>query len=221
MNRDCDECECEQFKQEIAGLKESLRNYEIKDKVKQPSMNDEMARQLVESNVKVINGRNKIPISLKMDAVTNLADNYVCALKRTTNLRRNALKNVKLKDILEETFQEMIFEGWIVSVDDEILCDTKCWYLPFFVTKHDKARVAFDGAATFKGAALKILPILESIFFKRFSRSFDKISSGRYACMADLSKCFFQVAMPESQRDLFRLIWYRNNNLDEGKVQLH
>ena len=27
--------------------------------------------------------------------------------------------------------------------------------------------------------------------------------------------------MPESQRDLFRLIWYRNNDLDEGKVQLY
>ena len=27
--------------------------------------------------------------------------------------------------------------------------------------------------------------------------------------------------MPESQRDLFRLIWYRNNDLDEGKVQLN
>ena len=25
--------------------------------------------------------------------------------------------------------------------------------------------------------------------------------------------------MPESQNDLFRLIWYRNNDLDEGKVQ--
>ena len=27
--------------------------------------------------------------------------------------------------------------------------------------------------------------------------------------------------MPESQRDMFRLIWYRNNDLDEGKVQLY
>ena len=48
----------------------------------------------------------------------------------------------------------MISEGWIVPVDDAILSDTKCWYLPFFVTKQDKARVVFHGAATFKGAAL-------------------------------------------------------------------
>ena len=139
-DRNCLGCECEQLKQEIAGLKESLRNYEIKEEVKQPSMNDEMARQLVESNVKVINGRYEI-------VLTNLPDNYVCALNRTTNLCRNALKNVKLKDILEETFQEMISEDWIAPVNDVALSDTKAWCLPFFITKQDKARVVFDGAA--------------------------------------------------------------------------
>ena len=66
----------------------------------------------------------------------------------------NALQNVKLKDILEKTFRGMIFEGWIVPTDDAILSDNKCWYLPFFVTKQDIASVAFDGAATFKGATL-------------------------------------------------------------------
>ena len=67
MNRNCDRCECEQLKQEIAGLKESLGNYEMEDEVEQPSINDEMARQVVESNVKVINGRYEIQIPFKMD----------------------------------------------------------------------------------------------------------------------------------------------------------
>ena len=92
VDRDCDGCECEQLKLEIAGLKESLRNYEIEDEAKQSSTNDEIARQVVESKVKVINGRYEIPVPLKMDVVTNFPDNYVCASKRTTNLRRNALK---------------------------------------------------------------------------------------------------------------------------------
>ena len=38
-------------------------------------------------------------------------------------------------------------------------------------------------------------------------------------CMADLSKCFFQVAIPEKQRDLFRLIWFQDNILDSGELQ--
>ena len=43
----------------------------------------------------------------------------------------------------------------------------------------------------------------------------------RYACTADLSKGFFQVAMPECHRNLFRLLWYKNYDLDKGKVQLY
>ena len=45
VDRDYDGSACEQLKQEIVGLKESLRNYEIEDEVKQPSMNDEITGQ--------------------------------------------------------------------------------------------------------------------------------------------------------------------------------
>ena len=75
VDRDCDECECEQIKQEVAGLKKSLRNYEIEDEVKQPSINNEKARQLVEFNVKVINGRYKIQVLSKKYVVNNFPDN--------------------------------------------------------------------------------------------------------------------------------------------------
>ena len=37
--------------------------------------------------------------------------------------------------------------------------------------------------------------------------------------MADLSKCYFQISLPESQQDLFRLIWYTDNDLDRGEIQ--
>ena len=168
-----------------------MRNYEIEDKVKQPSIYDEIARQMVESNVKVINGRYEIPVPLKMDVVTNLPNNYVCALKQTTKLRRNALKNVKLKDILEKTFREMISEGWIVPTDDVILSDTKCWYLPFFVTKQDKARVVFEGAATFKGVTLNDAVHSKINLLNGVVEVLTRFRVGRYACTADLSKCFF------------------------------
>ena len=44
---------------------------------------------------------------------------------------------------------------------------------------------------------------------------------GKFACMADLSKCFFQIAMPEEQRDLFRIIWFKDNNIDGGDMQVY
>ena len=127
-----------------------------------------------------------------MDVVTNLPDNYVCALKRTINLRQNARKNVKLKDILEETFREMISKSWIVPTDDVILSDTKCWYLPFFVNNQDKAMVALDGAATFKGAALSDAVHSRINLLNGLVEVLARFRVGRYACTADLSKCFFK-----------------------------
>ena len=43
---------------------------------------------------------------------------------------------------------------------------------------------------------------------------------GKYACMADLSKCLFLVSLAENQRDLFRLVWFRNSDIDGGYIQL-
>ena len=65
----CDECECYQLEQETSELKDSLRNYEMDDEVIQPSMNEDIARQLVESNVRVKNGRYEIPVPLKTNVL--------------------------------------------------------------------------------------------------------------------------------------------------------
>ena len=44
----------------------------------------------------------------------------------------------------------------------------------------------------------------------------------KFACMADVStKCFFQVSIPEIQRYLFRLIWFKDNDLDCGITQIY
>ena len=99
-----------------------------------------------------------------------------------------------------------------MSVNDATLSDTKCWYLSFFVTKQDKARVVFDGDDIVHSGINLLNGLVEVL---------TRFRVVRLACTADLSKCFFLVAMPESQKDLFRLVWYRNNDLDEGKLQLH
>ena len=65
-----DPCEnCKHLKQEIATLKKSVRNFKREDELIQPSTNDEIARGLVEANVKVKNGRYEIPVPFKPDVL--------------------------------------------------------------------------------------------------------------------------------------------------------
>ena len=57
-----DVCDCQQLKFENLVLKESLRSYELEDEVIQPSKNDEIVRELMESSVNVVNDRYEIPV---------------------------------------------------------------------------------------------------------------------------------------------------------------
>ena len=78
----------------------------------------------------------------------------------------------------------------------------------------------FDGAATFKGLSINHAVLSGVILLNNLTPVLTRFRVGRYACMADLSKCFFQVSVPESLRDLLRVGWYRNNNLEKGEAQI-
>ena len=40
----------------------------------------------------------------------------------------------------------------------------------------------------------------------------------KFAFMADITKCFFQVNLPENQRNLFCLLWFENYDIQQGKI---
>ena len=179
-------CDCQQLKLKNLGLKESLRSYELEDEVIQPSKNDEIVRELVQSWVNVVNDRYEIPVPLKANIVEFLPNNYSCALYRTSSLRRKALSNANLKNLLTDKFEEMISEGWITPVN-WYTNDSGCWYLPFFVTKKDKAIVVFDGAATFRGLSLNDAVFSGAKLLNGLIDVRTRFRIGKYACMADLS----------------------------------
>ena len=215
----CDARECENLRLENASLKENLRKIELKDEELLPSREDDMARSLVEPNIKVVNGRFEMPVPLKAELVETLPDNYELALKRTLSLRTSAVKNPVLKQTLIDTFSELIKEGWIESVDNVHSVSPK-WYLPYFVTKLGKPRVVYDGAATFGGVFLNQAVLAGTNLLNNLVEVLTRFRLGKFACMADLSKCFFQVAVPEAQRDLFRIIWFSNGDLEAGTPQV-
>ena len=44
---------------------------------------------------------------------------------------------------------------------------------------------------------------------------------GKNACVTDLSRCIFLVKIPTDQRDLFRLVWFKDNDLDNTDTQIY
>ena len=88
------------------------------------------------------------------------------------------------------------------------------------MTKQDKPRVVFDGAAKFQGSALNDAVLSGVNLLNNLVDVFTRFRVDKYACMANLSKCFFQVSLPENLRDLFRLVWFRNSDIDGGYNRL-
>ena len=61
----------------------------------------------------------------------------------------------------------------------------------------------YDGAATFLGVSLNQAVLAGTNLLSNLVEVLTRFRLGKFACIADLSKCFFQVAVPEAQRDLF------------------
>ena len=75
--------------------------------------------------------------------------------------------------------------------------------MPFFVIKQGKPRVGYDGAATVKGTFLNQCVVARTNLLNNLIKVLIQFRLGKYACMADLSKYFFQAAMPKEQKETF------------------
>ena len=96
----------------------------------------------------------------------------------------------------------------------------KKWYLPFFVTKTAKPRVVYDGAATVGGESLNRAVLAGENLLNGLVDVLMRFRTGKYACVADVSKCFFQIKLPRNQQDWFHIIWFKDNNMDSGEIQI-
>ena len=84
----------------------------------------------------------------------------------------------------------------------------------FFITKQKEPRVVFNDAAFYKRFSLNDAFYPGINLLSGLMEILTCFPLEKYACMADLSKCFFQISLPKDQRDLFRLIWYEDNDID-------
>ena len=60
--------------------------------------------------------RHEMPVPFKSEVLEALSSNYESALKHTLSLRRKAAKNPELKQILLDTFAELLREEWLVAL---------------------------------------------------------------------------------------------------------
>ena len=104
----------------IAELESVIKDLAMKNELRQPSRSDLAARKLVEPHVKLNCNRFEIPVPLKNDV--NLPNNYVLARDRVSTLRKKALKQSDLGELLSKSMSELRKNGYIERASDEMEC---------------------------------------------------------------------------------------------------
>ena len=202
----------------IRELVEALRDVNLQDLKMDSSRADKEAKQFVETHTVVKNSRFTIPIPLK-SCVEALPKNLNVAQKRLNSLRKKALKDEDLRSFLAESFCDLQDLSYIEPVvDSNGVDESVVWYLPYFVTSQAKKRIVYDGRADLNGVCINDFIETGPDLLNSLADILARFRLGNFGMMADLTKCFFQIGLPENQRDLFRIFWFENNDVENGKM---
>ena len=107
------------------------------------------------------------------------------------------LKNPEHLQALVESMQVLQENKYIVPANENAASQVN--YLPYFLTSQTKPRVVYDGAA-FQSRSIKDLICSGPDLLNLLPQILAKFKLGKYALIADITKCFFQVLIPKNQR---------------------
>ena len=189
-----------------------VENEGLVDSVKM-SKDDERVVRLWDENMSIIDGHVQLPIPWKDGA--KLENNHEMAVSRLQSTKRSIVKR-KLYDKYDAEIDKMLKKGHAEEVPaDSVKCDEGVWYLPHHAVvtdkRPDKLRVVFDCAAKFKGESLNDKCMQGPDLNNRLLYVLLRFRQHKYAIMADVEAMYYQVRVPEGDRDALRFLWYDEN----------
>ena len=152
------------------------------------------------------------------EGVEALPSNLAVAQSRLEILRKKAVKDDGLSVFLTQSFSVLQDSNYIELVNDGDEVKKPVWYLPYFVTSRAKKRIVYDWRAELDGACVNEFTETELDLLNSLADILARFRLGKLGMMADLTKCFFQIGLPEDQRDVFRILWFDDNDIGLGKV---
>ena len=170
----------------------------------------------MEPRVKIKNEHFEIPVLLKLDF--KLPNNFGLASDRVAAIKKKALRQPDLCQVLVESMTDLQSKRYIKDASEFSAESGREWYLPYFVMSQVKKRIVYDDKSEWQGRCkndvLMSGPDLLNLLVHVLTRS----RRGKLGLMVDVTKYFFQIPLPESQRNLFCILWFKNGNIDTGKI---
>ena len=185
------------------------------------SQDDKNWLTIVENGCKNVGNRYEIPLPLR-DSINVLPASKNSALNRLIGLKKKLRRDSDYANKYFKFMTDLINNGHAERADG-MPCSSRVWYIPHFGVKHpdkpEKIRVVFDCAARMNGVALNDLLYQGPDLLNSLLGVLMGFRLGKLAYVADIESMFYQVKVPESDRDLLRFLWWPENNLDAEPVE--
>lgn len=188
-----------------------------------PSREDTMwLKKVEESCTQRSNGHYEIALPFRK-GTPDMPNNRGLALKRLEGLKKRFVKNERFFSDYKSFINDMIDKGYAEEVPDTLKDkSSEVWYIPhhgiYHPRKPDKIRVVFDCAAKFKGTSLNEALLQGPDLTNSLTDILIRFRQGQYVFVADIESMFYQVYVPDEDRDYLRFLWYTDGDLD-GKVK--
>ncbi|XP_043242095.1 uncharacterized protein LOC122391859 [Amphibalanus amphitrite] len=182
------------------------------------SQEDRQWKKKVEESVKLKEGHYEIGLPLKDDDV-RLPSNRNMALRRLCSLERKLKRDTKFTEHYTTFMKNLLDEGYAEEVPEGNLSreDGRVWYVPHHGVYHphkpDKVRVVFDCAARHGNVSLNDVLLQGPDLTSSLLGVLLRFRTEPVAFMADIRSMFYQVTVPESDRDLLRFLWWPEGDI--------
>lgn len=196
------------------------------------SIEDKQWTDIVKESTKVLEDSHfeiDLPLRNRDHKFPNNRPQAEASLKR---LRNSFLRNGEYADDYRNFVKTMQENGFVerVPAEDSSQSDNYCntWYLIHHGVYHKqkkKIRVVFDCSRKYHGTSLNNRLLQGPDLSNNLLGVLLRFRKHRIGMTADIEKMFYQVRVPEQQRDLLRFLWFENDDFDadpqEYRLKVH
>lgn len=181
------------------------------------SQNDQKFLDIMESEVKIADGHYELPLPFIQQEV-QLPYNKGQILKRVEGLKRKFKANEKLHSDYKKFMEDMINKNYVEEVMNNTGCKVQgVWFIPhhgvYHPQKPEKVRVVFDCSCQYSGTSLNKTLLQGPDLTNSLVGVLCRFRQQPVAITADIESMFYQVKVPEAQRDYLRFLWWPDGNI--------
>ena len=81
-----------------------------------------------------------------------------------------------------------------------------------------KKQIVYDGKPEYKDVCVNDVIMTGPDLLNFLLHVLMRFCLSKFASITDVTKCFFQIKLPEVQKNLFRLLWFENNDIEQGNI---